>query len=241
MHVPDGFLDAPTSALTAAVAAGAVTVCVRGARRELDERTAPMAGLVAAFVFAAQMLTFPIGAGTSGHLLGGVLAAILVGPFTGALCVAVVLGIQALLFADGGLTALGTNIDLMAVTTVVVGYGAFALLSRLLPSTRSGVVAAAFVGAALSVPAAAAVFVGLYALGGTAAVPLGTLGAAMLGVHLLIGIGEGVITAATVSSVLQVRPDLVRGARHLLPTSAALAAAPAGGPPVATGTEADRC
>ncbi len=225
MHVPDGFLDAPTSAATAVVAVGAVAVCVRGARRELDERTAPMAGLVAAFVFAVQMLNFPLGAGTSGHLLGGALAAILVGPFTGALCVAVVLGIQALLFADGGLTALGTNVTLMSMTTVLVGYGLFVALTKVLPSTRGSVIGASFVSGLVSVPASALLFVGLYAIGGTADIPLDTLAAAMLGVHLLIGIGEGLITAAAVSSVLAVRPDLVRGARHLLPTESELAGA----------------
>lgn len=225
MHVPDGFLDAPTSAATAVVAVAAVAVCVRGARRELDERTAPMAGLVAAFVFAVQMLNFPVGAGTSGHLHGGALAAILVGPFTGALCVAVVLGIQALLFADGGLTALGTNITLMSMITVLVGYGLFVGLTKALLRTRGSVVGASFVSGLVSVPASALLFVGLYAVGGTADIPLDTLAAAMLGVHLLIGIGEGLITAVAVSSVLAVRPDLVRGARHLLPTESELAGA----------------
>jgi cobalt/nickel transport system permease protein len=121
MHVPDGFLDAPTSVLTGLVATAGVAVALRGARRELDDRTAPMAGLVAAFVFAAQMINFPVGAGTSGHLLGGALAAVLVGPFTAALCLAVVLLVQGLLFADGGITALGTNITLFSV--VAVGSG----------------------------------------------------------------------------------------------------------------------
>ena len=219
MHVPDGFLDAPTSAATAAVSVAAVAVCVRGARRELDERTAPMAGLVAAFIFAVQMLNFPVAAGTSGHLLGGTLAAILVGPYTGALCVAVVLAVQALLFADGGLTAIGTNVLLMAVTTVVVGYAFFVLLSRVLPRTRSSIVGASFVAALVSVPASSLAFVGLYAFGGAADIPLDTLAGAMVGVHVLIGIGEALITAATVSSVLAVRPDLVRGARGLLPAA----------------------
>lgn len=217
MHVPDGFLDAPTSAATAAVSVAAVAVCVRGARRELDERTAPMAGLVAAFIFAVQMLNFPVAAGTSGHLLGGALAAILVGPYTGALCVAVVLAVQALLFADGGLTAYGTNVLLMSVVTVAVGYGVFMLLVRLLPRSKASIVAASFVAALVSVPASALAFVGLYAVGGVADIPLGTLAWAMGGVHVLVGIGEALITAATVSSVLAVRPDLVRGARGLLP------------------------
>ena len=115
MHVPDGFLDAPASAATAVVAAGAVALSLRGARRELDEKTAPLAGLVAVFVFAAQMINFPVGAGTSGHLLGGVLAMVLVGPWTATLCLTAVLLVQALLFADGGITALGTNVTLSLI------------------------------------------------------------------------------------------------------------------------------
>src|SRR6476620_8729431 len=137
MHVPDGFLDAPTSVATGAVAAVAVGVALRGARRELDDRTAPLAGLVATFVFAAQMINFPVGAGTSGHLMGGALAAVLVGPWTAVLCMAVVLLVQGLLMADGGITALGTNITLMGLVTVVVGWGVFVLLRRVLPSRMS--------------------------------------------------------------------------------------------------------
>src|ERR1700754_1752493 len=135
MHVPDGFLDAPTSIATGAVAAAGVAVALRGARRELADRPAPMAGLVAAFVFAAQMLNFPVGAGTSGHLLGGALAAVLVGPFTGVLCLSVVLIVQALLFADGGITALGTNITLMSLVAVTAGWLVFRALLQVLPKT----------------------------------------------------------------------------------------------------------
>jgi cobalt/nickel transport system permease protein len=216
MHVPDGFLDASTSVATAGVAAAGVAVALRGARRELDERTAPMAGLVAAFVFAAQMLNFPVGAGTSGHLLGGALAAVLVGPWTGALCVSVVLIVQALLFADGGVTALGTNITLLALVSVAAGWLMFRLLQRLLPATLVWVAPAAAVSALVSVPVTAAAFTGLYAVGGTAPIPLDGLLAAMLGWHSLIGLGEAVITGLTVASITAVRPDLVVGARHAL-------------------------
>jgi cobalt/nickel transport system permease protein len=215
MHVPDGFVDAPVSLATGVVAAAGVAVCLRGARRELDERAAPMAGLVAAFTFAAQMLNFPVAAGTSGHLLGGALASVLVGPCTGALCVTVVLLVQALFFADGGLTALGVNVTDMALVTVVVGYAAFRGVLALLPRSRPSVVVASGIAAFLSVPAAAVSFTVVYALGGTTDVPLGTVAGAMVGVHVLIGVGEGLITAATVASVLAVRPDLVRGARHV--------------------------
>jgi cobalt/nickel transport system permease protein len=229
VHVPDGFLDAPTSTATAAVAAGGVALALRGARRELDERTAPLAGLTAAFVFAVQMVNFPVGAGTSGHLMGGLLAAVLVGPWTAVLCMTVVLIVQALLFADGGLTALGTNVTLLGLVAVAVGWGAFRLLARLLPTSRGGVLTAAGVGAFLSVPVAALVFVGLFAVGGVADVPVGTVAAAMGGVHVLIGLGEAAITVAVVSAVLAVRPDLVYGARALR-RSALLAERPASVP-----------
>ncbi|PZH12163.1 cobalt ABC transporter permease [Streptomyces sp. NTH33] len=215
MHVPDGFINAPTSAVTGVVAAGAIAVSLRGARRELDERTAPLAGLVAAFIFAVQMLNFPVAAGTSGHLLGGALAAILVGPYTGVLCVSVVLLMQGILFADGGLTALGVNITDMAIVTTVVAYAVFRALVKLLPRGRRTVTVASFVAALVSVPAAAVVFTLLYAVGGTTDVAIGKVATAMIGVHVLIGLGEAVITALTVGSVIAVRPDLVYGARDL--------------------------
>ncbi|MFH9859791.1 energy-coupling factor ABC transporter permease [Streptomyces sp. NPDC017202] len=215
MHVPDGFINAPTSAVTGVVAAGAIAVSLRGARRELDERTAPLAGLVAAFIFAVQMLNFPVAAGTSGHLLGGALAAILVGPFTGVLCVSVVLLMQGILFADGGLTALGVNITDMAVVTTVVAYAVFRALLKILPRGRRSVTVASFAAALLSVPAAALSFTLMYAVGGTTDVAIGKVATAMVGVHVLIGVGEAAITALTVGAVIAVRPDLVYGARGL--------------------------
>ncbi|GAA2060388.1 energy-coupling factor ABC transporter permease [Streptomyces albiaxialis] len=233
MHVPDGFIDAPTSVATGVVAAGAVAASLRGSRRELGgaERTAPLAGLVAAFIFAVQMLNFPVAAGTSGHLLGGALAAVLVGPYTGVLCVSVVLLLQAVLFADGGLTALGVNILDMGVVTVLVAYGLFRLLVRLLPRGRGAVTASAFVAALVSVPAAAVAFWGLYAVGGTADVPLGKVFAAMVGVHVLIGLGEAAITALTVGAVIAVRPDLVHAARDRLAAPLVLRPSPVTGEP----------
>lgn len=218
MHVPDGFFTAPLSIGAGVVAAAAVGVCLRGSRAELDERTTPLAGLTAAFIFAVQMINFPVAAGTSGHLLGGALAAILVGPYTGILCVSVVLAVQALFFADGGLTALGINIILISIVPAVVGYVIFRAVLRASPQRRRSVSVSSFLGAFISVPVAAAVFVGLYALGGTADVPLGLLAGTMLGAHVLIGIGEGIITAIVVRTVLATRPDLVYGARDQLPT-----------------------
>lgn len=215
MHVPDGFINPPVSAVAGVVAAGAVAVSLKGARRELDEKTAPLAGLVAAFIFAVQMLNFPVAAGTSGHLLGGALAAILVGPYTGILCVSVVLLMQGILFADGGLTALGVNILDMGIVTTVVAYALFRGLTGLLPRTRRSMTAASFVAALVSVPAAACAFTLMYWIGGTTDIPIGKVFTAMVGVHVLIGIGEAVITALTVGAVIAVRPDLVHGARGL--------------------------
>ncbi|WP_216656560.1 energy-coupling factor ABC transporter permease [Nocardioides marmotae] len=216
MHVPDGFLDAPTSVATGVVAAAAVGVALRKARTELDDRAAPMAGLVAAFVFAAQMINFPVGVGTSGHLMGGALAAILVGPWTGLLCVSVVLVVQALFMADGGITALGTNVVLIGVVTALVGYVVFRGLQAVLPRRLATVAPSAAVAAFVSVPVAALVFSLLFAIGGTAPVDAGTVLTAMLGWHVLIGIGEAVVTGLVVGAVVAVRPDLVRGARPLV-------------------------
>lgn len=215
MHVPDGFLDAPTSIVTGAVAATGVAIALRKARTELDDRTAPMAGLVAAFIFAGQMMNFPVGAGTSGHLLGGALAAVLVGPWTGALCLSVVLLVQSLFMADGGVTALGTNIVLMALAGCFVGYAAFRALRLVLPRRLGSVAPAAGIAAFVSVPLVALVFTLLFAIGGTAPVETRDVLTAMLGWHLLIGIGEGLITGLVVGAVVASRPDLVRGARGL--------------------------
>lgn len=214
MHMSDGIVDAPISVLFGVVALAALAVCVWKARTELDERTVPLAGLVAAFIFAVQMVNFPILPGVSGHLLGGALAAILVGPYTGALCVSIVLVVQALLFADGGVSALGTNVTNMAVLGVAAGYGTATLLYRLarrknedLAVPLVGVIA--FVSALLGTVCAAMGFVAEYALGGAATTALGTVAAYMFGTHVLIGVGEGIITALTVMAVVRARPDLV--------------------------------
>jgi cobalt/nickel transport system permease protein len=217
MHIPDGFIDPPVAIAAGVIAVAGVAVCVRGARRQLDERSAPMAGLTAAFIFAVQMLNFPVAAGTSGHLLGGALAAILIGPYAGALAVTTVLIVQALLFADGGLTALGLNIINMAFVTTVVGWFVFRGLLKVLPHRRSSILAASFVASLLSVPAAALAFVVEYALGGTATFSVGQVLVAMVGVHVLIGLGEAFITMLTIGAVLAARPDLVYGARGFLP------------------------
>ena len=217
MHIPDGFIDAGTSLAAGVVAVGGLAVCARRSAETLEEKQAPLAGLVAAFVFAVQMLNFPVASGTSGHLLGGVLAAVMVGPWVGALCVAVVLAVQALLFADGGLSALGLNIVNMALVGAIGGYAVFAVVRKVVPASKPGVVVSAGVAAGLSVVLAAGAFVVEYAIGGAGSASVRTVATAMLGVHTLIGIGEGVITALTVGAVLAVRPDLVYGASDLVP------------------------
>jgi cobalt/nickel transport system permease protein len=213
MHIPDGFIDGGTSLAGGAIATGGIAVCLRRTGQVLEDRQVPMVGLTAAFVFAAQMINFPVASGTSGHLLGGVLAAVLVGPWAGALAVTVVLVVQAFLFADGGLSALGLNVINMALVGALVGYAVFAALRALLPRTKRSVVVASGIAAALAPVLASVAFTTEYAFGGNGATSIPALAATMIGVHVLIGIGEGVVTAMTVSAVLATRPDLVHGAR----------------------------
>ena len=215
MHIPDGFINGGTSAAAGVVAVAGLSVCVSKAAKTMDDKQVPMAGLSSAFIFAVQMLNFPVAAGTSGHLLGGALAAVLVGPWAGALCVAVVLLVQGLLFADGGLSALGLNIINMALVTAWGGYAVFLLLRRAMPAIKTSVTVSAGIAAGISVVLASLAFVVEYAVGGAGGASVGTVFAAMVGVHTLIGIGEGIITALTVGVVLGVRPDLVYGAADL--------------------------
>lgn len=217
VHIPDGFMNAGTSAAAGVISASGIGYCLVKAKETMSEKFAPMAGLVAAFIFAAQMLNFPVAAGTSGHILGGCLAAILVGPYAGAVAVAVVLMVQALLFADGGLTALGLNILNMSLVTAFGGYAIFRGLRAFLPATKGSVVTASGVAGMLSVILASLAFVVEYAIGGTGGASVKAVFTAMVGVHFLIGIGEGLITALTIGVVLSVRPDLVYGAQDLLP------------------------
>jgi cobalt/nickel transport system permease protein len=217
MHVPDGFIDAGTSVGAGALAAGGVGMSLRRAGQVLDEKRVALAGLTSAFIFAVQMLNFPVATGTSGHLLGGVLAAVLVGPYVGALCITVVLVVQAMLFADGGLSALGLNVLNMALVTAFGGYAVFLVLKRILPKNPGGIVVASGIAAGVGVVLASVAFSVEYAIGGTGGASTATVAGAMVGVHVLIGIGEGVITGLTVSAVLSARPDLVWGARNLAP------------------------
>jgi cobalt/nickel transport system permease protein len=209
MHMSDGIVNAGTSAIFGLIAMAGLAYSLYRARGDLDDRTAPMAGLVAAFIFAVQMINFPVLPGVSGHLLGGALAAILVGPWLGSLCVGVVLVVQSLLFADGGLTALGTNITNMALIGTWTGFAVALILRRLAVRSRGWLLAVAFVSAFVNTVVASTGFVVEYAIGGASESSLGTVAVSMIGVHCLIGIGEGIITALTVGAVSSARPDLV--------------------------------
>jgi cobalamin biosynthesis protein CbiM len=213
MHIPDGFIDVPTSAAFAALAAVGVSACLKGAAKSLDEKTAPLAGLTATFIFAVQMLNFPVAAGTSGHLFGSVLAAVLVGPYVATLALSVVLLLQALLFADGGLTAAGLNVFNLSIIGVWVGYGVFLLVKKVLPKNKASITTAAAIAACISVPAAVMGFLLQYAIGANSTFSLTAVFTGMMGTHLLIGIGEAVITLFSVTAVMASRPDLVYGYR----------------------------
>jgi cobalt/nickel transport system permease protein len=207
LHIPDGFLDGGTAAVAAVPAVLAVGYGLRTAGRTLDESRVPLLGVLAAFVFAAQMLNFPVAGGTSGHFLGATLAAVLLGPWLSCLVMAVVVSVQALAFADGGITALGANVLNMGVLGAVFAGVAVVAAVRLLDPGR-----AVYLGV-IGAVAWAAVMLGAAAtsleLAASGTVPLGTVLPAMLGVHALIGIGEAVITVAAVNAVLASRPDLI--------------------------------
>lgn len=215
MHVPDGFINGTVSAGAAIASAGGIAAALRQTRAHLADKRLPLAGLMAAGIFVLQMLNFPVVSGTSGHLLGGALAAIVLGPWMGLLVVSVVVIVQAIVFADGGLIALGINVLLIAIVPALVGWGVFKAVRTVTPSNRTWVLVASFTAALLSVPASAMAFVILYALGGQGGAPLGSLTVAMLGVHVLIGIGEALITTAVIAGLLAYRADLVAGAADL--------------------------
>jgi cobalt/nickel transport system permease protein len=207
MHIPDGFLSGEVAALAAVPAVAAVGYALRVADRDLDDERVPMLGVLAAFIFAAQMLNFPVAAGTSGHLLGAALAAVLLGPWLACLVLAVVVTTQALMFADGGISALGANVLNMGVIGALVAGLVLRAGAPLLPPGRSAYLVLVAVASWLAVLTGAAATAVMLAASGT--VPLDSVLPAMLGVHTAIGAGEAVITVAAVSAVLASRPDLV--------------------------------
>jgi len=206
LHIPDGFLSVPVSLAWWLLTALAVGLAARRVSGALSERQIPLMGVMAAFIFAGQMLNFPVLGGTSGHLLGGALAALLLGPWAAVLVMACVVALQALLFQDGGLLAMGANIFNMGVATSLVGYAAGMPLLRAFGGRRWGLVVVGFVAAWLSVMAAAALTCVQLVLSGLAAA---VVFPAMLFVHTFIGIGEGLITVAALAFVVSARPDLV--------------------------------
>jgi cobalt/nickel transport system permease protein len=215
LHIPDGFLNGATSAGTAVIAAGGLGYSIKKAGAYLQDRRIALTGLVAAFIFALQMINFPVAAGTSGHILGGALAVILVGPWLGITAVSVVVIIQTLIFADGGVSALGANIFNMAIVTGLVGWCLFRLMVRTMPRSWTSVLVATFTAGLASVVASSTAFVLEYANGGRGNAAVPTVFAAMAGIHFLIGIGEGLISASTVAAVGATRPELVAGIEDL--------------------------
>ncbi|NIA06419.1 MAG: cobalamin biosynthesis protein CbiM [Actinobacteria bacterium] len=207
MHIPDGFVSGPINAATYVASAAVCTLAVIRAKKSMGERQVPLLGVTAAFIFAAQMLNFPIAGGTSGHFLGALLAAVLLGPLNACLIMAVVLLIQCLGFADGGLTALGTNIFNMGIIGGIVCYWLFQFWRFILPKTRGGFLTAVAVAAWSSVVIASSVCALELAVSGTSALKAAL--PAMAGVHALIGLGEATITTVVISIVLASRPDLV--------------------------------
>lgn len=208
-HIPDGFLSAPVLATTTVASAGALALAAHRSRRRLAERQAPLVGAATAFVFAAQMFNFPLGAGTSAHLLGGVLVAVVAGPWVGMLVLFSVILVQALLFQDGGITAIGANTLNMAVLGAGVGYLLYRWLFLLLgDGTRRQVLAAALAAYASAVLVGTAVAVEL-AVSGT--VPLRPALLTVAGSHLLVGIGEALLTGGILSMLVRVRPELFQG------------------------------
>ena len=216
MHLPDGFLDAKTALLSTGAAAAGVGIALRQVRATLPPRQTPMLGLAGAFVFAAQMLNFPVAGGTSGHLIGGVLTAVLLGPGAAVVVIACVLIVQCFMFADGGLTALGANVFNMGIVNVCGGYMVFRLARKLIrgQEQRSTVFAAAFAGWFGTVLASISC-AGQLALSRT--VPWQVAFPAMVNVHMLIGIGEGLATGLVTMAVLRARPQLVAGAAQQAP------------------------
>jgi cobalt/nickel transport system permease protein len=209
MHIPDGFVSGPINGAAAVVSAAAVGFSVWRVKREVRDRkfAVPLLATTAAFVFAAQMLNFPIGGGTSGHFLGAATAAALLGPWSACIVLALVLVIQGLLFADGGISALGSNILNMGIIGGMVGYLTMRGVRALLPTGRGGYLASAAVASWASVVLASSVCALELAMSGTS--PLGIALPAMAGTHAIIGIGEALIAAAVLAAVATARPDII--------------------------------
>jgi len=210
MHIPDGFLDPKVWGPAYGVSAGFTGYALYKVREKMNEKVIPLLGITAAFIFAAQMLNFPVAGGTSGHFLGALLACTLLGPLEGLLVMVIVLLVQCLFFADGGLTALGANIFNMGIIGGLLSYAILvylkSLLSKVVEERKSLLISAAASSWLGVVLAAAACSFELW-LAGT--IPLSIAFPAMVSVHMLIGIGEAIITTVVLAVVTLSRPDLV--------------------------------
>ena len=219
LHAPDGFFSLPVAIAGYVLAAVFIGIAIRQTNKGLNERIVPMMGVMAAFIFAAQMLNFPVAGGTSGHLVGGALAAIVLGPWAAILVMTAVVGLQALLFQDGGLVVLGINLLNMSIVSVLAGYGAYWVSRRFGVSYRQMMIGG-FIAAWLSVVASATTTALQLGVSGTT--PLALALPAMIGVHMLIGIGEGLITVFALSFIRAARPALLE-----IPDRAAVSSEPA--------------
>jgi cobalt/nickel transport system permease protein len=217
LHVPDGFLNGPVLGVTWLISIALIAIALNRVQAEYQDRAVPLMGVCAAFIFAAQMINFPIPGGTSGHLLGGTLAGALLGPWAGSLVMAVVFIVQGVVFQDGGITAMGANIFNMGLIGTFGGYYILRMVRNAIGRDKlSGMVAGTAVAAWLSVVIAATFCAFQLAISGI--VSLNVALGAMVGWHILIGIGEALITVATVTFVWRTRPDLLyRSPRKLTP------------------------
>jgi cobalt/nickel transport system permease protein len=209
MHVPDGFMNVTMSAATGVISFGTLWAYIRSAKDLIADKFIALTGMMSALIFVLQMINFPVAAGTSGHLLGGALAVIVLGPRLGLICLSVVVIIQSLLFADGGLSALGVNVLNMAIVTTTTSWFIVKYWIKFIGKNKTSIVNVSVLAGILSVVFSSIAFTIQYAIGGTISIPVGTVLIAMVTTHLIIGLGEGVITALIITLLMRVRPDLV--------------------------------
>ena len=209
MHVPDGVMNVTMSAATGVISFGTLWAYIRSAKDLIADKFIALTGMMSALIFVLQMINFPIAAGTSGHLLGGALAVIVLGPRLGLICLSVVVIIQSLLFADGGLSALGVNVLNMAIVTSATSWFIVKYWIKFIGKNKTSIVTVSVLAGILSVVFSSIAFTIQYAIGGTISIPVGTVLLAMITTHLIIGLGEGIITALIITLLMRVRPDLV--------------------------------
>jgi cobalt/nickel transport system permease protein len=208
LHAPDGFFSLPLAVAGYVVVALVIAFAIRRTHSELNERMVPMMGVMAAFIFAAQMINFPVAGGTSGHLIGGALAAIILGPWAAILVMTAVVGLQALLFQDGGLVVLGINLFNMSIVSVLAGYAVYFIARKVGSPSRRTLFIGGFFSAWISVMMAAVFTAFALAFSGTS--PLSLALPALAAVHALIGLGEGLITVFALSFIRAARPELLQ-------------------------------